>query len=77
MMCVNNEEGDVNENYDFNILPTTNKVDFKNIKFLPPVFAVMMTIESGENLAIYEEVYCCHNDFPDHNFLSMSFAGKT
>jgi hypothetical protein len=36
MMCVNNRDGDVTDNYDFNILLTNNKVDFKNIKFLPP-----------------------------------------
>lgn len=36
MMCVNNREGDATENYDFTILLTNNKVDFKNMKFLPP-----------------------------------------
>jgi hypothetical protein len=36
MMCVDNREGDAAESYDFTILLTANKVDFKNIKFLPP-----------------------------------------
>jgi hypothetical protein len=36
MVCVNNQQGDVLDSYSFNILLQKGKVDFVNMKFLPP-----------------------------------------
>lgn len=36
MLCVNNRQGDAVESYSFDILLKKEKVDFSNMRFLPP-----------------------------------------
>ena len=36
MVCVNNRQGQASEEYSFNIMLKKEKVDFANLRFLPP-----------------------------------------